>query len=623
MARRLAAIMVADMVGYSRLMEADEAGTLARQQAYLAELIEPAIAARSGEVVKRMGDGLLAAFASVVDAVQCAVDIQNAMAEREAGSSEDRRIRYRIGINLGDVIVENGDMFGDGVNIAARLEQLAEPGGICVSGTAYDHLKANVDVGYEPLGAVPVKNISQAVRAYRVVADPAHAMRSTTKAPRRHRWRLLAGGLVLALAAVIGVWRFVGQEAAAPGGIADARQAVQARYIAVLPFENMSGDPGQDYFVAGVTEDITTALSQLAGIDVKAGAAVRRLAGAERDQAAVAAELGVSHLLAGSIRRDAENVRITAKLIEAASGAQIWAERYDRKTQDVFAIQDEISGRVAAALAASLKIDAPAPRRRAYAPDIAAYDAYILGRAQRIPPTPQNLAAALESFQAAMRIDPKFAGGYAGAAYVHVLLYEFSSFSPAVAEENLQTALRLAEAALQLDPEFGPAWGEYAEVLSKLGRHGAALDAIDKAIERAPSDALMRGYRARYLGYAGRPEEGIEQVKVAMRMSPDSLPMLFVLGANYRAAGMFDAATEALVEHRARLGGKVLPGPTTQLIAAYVQAGHLESAREEAGRLMAVAPKLTLASAARLHSYQSEAQNVAFLGALRQAGVPE
>jgi len=621
MERRLAVILAADMVGYSRLMEADEAGVYARQRAHLDECIAPEIERARGRIFKQMGDGLLAEFASVVDAVGAAAAIQRAMAVREAEMPEARRILYRIGVNLGDVIVEGDDLLGEGVNIAARLEQAAEPGGICVSGAAYDQLKAKLDIGYAPLGEIAVKNLSQPVRAYRVLLDPDEAAPPQPAASHRRKTRrlsaILAGALSVA-AAVFGAWFWIGGERAT---IAD--DAGAASYVAILPFRNLSDAAGQDHFVAGVTEDIATALSQTSGLKVKAGGAVKQLAADAADRAERAAAAQVGHLLEGSIRRDGANVRVTARLVDAASGAQIWAERFDRTAQDVFAIQDEIAGQVATALARSLGVEMSPPKSRAYTPDIRAYDAYVLGRAQRIPPTLSNLAAALESFRRAMEIDPKFAGGYAGASYAYGLRYANPATSPEDAAADLKRSLDLAETAVKLDPAFGPGWAALAEANLHYGRHDAALEGIRKAMKLAPSDALIRAHYGRYLGYVGRPEDGAREVRAAMRMSPDSLPMLYFLGVCQRAAGDVEAAIETLVEHRARLGGRLLPGPTSQLVAAYVQAGRMDEARALVARQRDATPGFTLETARRLHHYQSDAAATAFLEALRQAGAPD
>jgi len=379
----------------------------------------------------------------------------------------------------------------------------------------------------------------------------------------------------------------------------------------------------QDYFAAGITEDVTTDLSKVTGLFVAPSSATRRHERASLEASVVGHELGVGHVLAGGVRRAGDRLRITVKLIDAAAGVQVWAERYDRDPRDVFAIQDDIAERVVRALSNRLKAGSLNRIARAYTPDLEAYDLYIQGRAKRIPPTPENLSAALDMFVKAIAIDPDFAGGYAGAAYVHDLRYGNPSLRGTSPGEQLETAQGLAEKAVALDPTFGPAWASLSEVYARKGRHDDALRAIETAMEAAPNDSLMRATYGRLLGHVGRPEDGTDEVERAMRMSPNSLPMLYFLGANYCAAGQFDKAIAALTEHRKRLGGRVVPPPPTLLIAAHVQAGSLEEAHAEARALLQVAPGFTTADASRTHNYESRADMDRFLDALCAAGIPE
>lgn len=625
MERRLAAILAADMVGFSRLVEIDEADTIERHQAIVRDIVEPAVTAHGGRIFKQMGDGFLVEFSSVVDAMQSAVDIQRAVAAADptmgavAEPEADRRIQYRIGVNIGDVLIDGDDIFGDAVNVAARLETAADPGGVCVSGAAYDQLKAHVSVGYQPMGELDVKNIIQPVRAFRVLLDgaPGQAMPAAARPRRFPARRLALAALILVFAAAAGAaalfWkpRYV--------QVQEARTVA----IAVLPFENLSDDPEQAYFIDGVTEDIATDLSKLSGVAVASVSAARRFAKSDAAPQDAVDVLGVSHLLEGSIRREGAGLRITAKLIEAESGAQVWAERYDRSAQDVFAIQEEIAQQVAAALAVEIgeigEVDRTGRRR----PKIAAYDAYVRGRAQRIPPTPANLIAALASFSEAIELDPEFAGGYAGASVVRSLAYSIPETSEAEAAAHLAEAIRLAEQAVALDPNFGPAWAALAEAKLRQRDFDAALNAAKRAAELAPNDSLMRATLGRFLGFTGDPDLGVVEVKAAMRMSPDSLPMLFYLGANLRAAGKFDAAIETLQEHRRLLGDRVISAPTAQLAAAYVQVGRLAEAQRVMAELLTVYPGYSLRKAARAHPFADPKAEQAFLDALKAAGAPE
>jgi TolB-like protein/class 3 adenylate cyclase len=346
--RKLAAILAADVVGYSRLVGVDEAGTIARLKALRKEFIEPLVAEYRGRVVKLVGDGALVEFASAVDAVECAVAIQNGVAERQAPEPEDRRIQFRIGINLGDIIVEEGDIYGDGVNIAARLEALAEPGGVCVARTVYNHVRNKLALAFEPMGAHRVKNIAEPVEVWRIALDGA--------APRmRKRRRLAPIALAAGVAALLalggaGAWWWQQSRALVEAAATDPVLAMPAGpTIAVLPFANMSGDPGQEYFADGVTEDIITALAQFQRFGVIARNSAFRYKGQAVDVREVARELGANYVVEGSIRRAGQRIRVTVQLLDGANGKHIWGEAYDRDltATDLFAIQDEITNQVA------------------------------------------------------------------------------------------------------------------------------------------------------------------------------------------------------------------------------------------------------------------------------------
>jgi adenylate cyclase len=345
MARRLAAILAADVVGYSRLMAADEQGTHERLKALRKDFIERKIAEHHGRIVKLMGDGALVEFGSVVDAVQCAAAIQKGAVERQADLPEDQRITFRIGINIGDIIIEDDDIYGDGVNVAARLEQLAEPGGICVSRNVYNQVKNKVVFGFESTGEHNVKNLPEPVTVYRLLAGPGPMIGAVTpKKPRAPTWRTAAlavtAAIVLVAAAGTAWWyrdRPVEAEAEAASPFLDQPS------IAVLPFDNLSGDPEQQYFADGMAEDLITDLSKTSGLFVIARNSSFRLKGAPIDPQQVARDLGVRYLLEGSVRRVGDRVRINAQLIDATTSGHVWAERYDGSLADVFALQDRVT----------------------------------------------------------------------------------------------------------------------------------------------------------------------------------------------------------------------------------------------------------------------------------------
>jgi adenylate cyclase len=627
--RRLAAIVAADVAGYSRLMGADEEGTIAALRAHRAEVIEPKLAQYHGRIANTAGDSFLIEFPSAVDALRCAIEIQDGIAERNAGIPEDRQLVLRIGINVGDVVSQGDDLLGDGVNVAARLEGLADSGGICISRSARDQVRDRLDIALEDLGEVEVKNIARPVRVFRVsgVGAAASPVPSASKPVRKIA---VPAAIFLVAALGFGAWWQLGagdRGKSDTGDAASVPRPVQtspgSASIAVLPFANLSEDRAQAVFADGITEDITTDLSKVKGLYVTSRSATLRYRNGGQDPKVVAAALGVRHILAGSVRRAGAKIRITATLIDAKTGGQLWAERFDRGAQDIFAIQDEIAGRVVAQLSAALKGVLLNPAKRSHTPKIEAYDLYIQGRAKRIAPTSPNLKAALADFEKAIEIDPKFAGGYAGASFAHALIHAAWGGDKGPPDAQLDKALKIGQEAVKLDPSFGPAWGSLAEAYFRKGRHDDAIAAVKKAIEVSPSDSLMRARYGRFLGYVRRSAEGIKQVNEAMRMSPDSLPLLYFLAVNYRAAGEFDKEIEALKEHRRRLGGRILPAPTCQLIAAYIQAGQIEAARAEAQALLKILPKYTARQAARSHVYKIEEDMKQFTMALREAGLPE
>ncbi len=352
--RRLAAIFAADMVGYSRLMEADERGTIARQKAYRAELIDPAITKHHGRIVKLMGDGMLVEFASVVDAVECAVALQRAMAEREAEVPDDRRIQYRVGVNLGDIVIEDEDIFGDGVNIAARLQELAEPGGICISGTAYDQLKQKVEVGYQFLGERQVKNIVEPVRVYRALLDPEDAGKVVGLGQRR-RFPLLASAAAIALLiAVVGGgawWWKPWIKRVEPADPAKMTFTLSDKpSIAVLPFDNLTGVPDRQFLIDGFVEQLTTALSRHPDILVISRGSSFSYRGKNVPIRQIAEELGVRYVIEGSLQQAAGRIRINVQLIDAIKGFHAWSKAYDRPAPDFFTVQDDVIGAISVEL---------------------------------------------------------------------------------------------------------------------------------------------------------------------------------------------------------------------------------------------------------------------------------
>ena len=570
MERRLTAVFAADVVGYSRLMGEDEVGTLARLKACRRELVDPAIAEFHGRIIKLMGDGALVEFASVVDAVNCAVAIQRQMIDRETEVPEAKRIRFRIGINLGDVIVEDDDIYGDGVNIAARLEGLAEPGGICISGTAFDHAVHKVDVGFASLGVQRLKNIAEPVRAYRILLDPDEAKKT---APRTYipskRTMILAsiGALLIGLAVVLAVL-FDRQKPSTP----------ERPSVAVLPFANLSGDPGQDYFSDGITDDLITDLSKLSGIDVIARNSVTGYKGRTVVLADVARELGVRYVVEGSVRRAGEQLRINAQLVDAASGKSIWTDRFDRRATDLFAIADDMRRALVQALGVE---PSPTEARRLSRPptaDLEAYDYFL--RAEQASRTGgrEGLQEALALYEKAEALDPAFAEAFASDARTTAYIWRTHLNDIIQSAPARKRAYEKAGRALQLDPDLPSPYALLGVMQVIDRRYEEALASAKRAVALGPG--VAEAYIA--LGYvqlfAGNHDEAAAAADTALRLDPN-LPAFDreTAGLAFLLQGDTAKAVEAL-EHVCAEAPTVGSFRIT-LAAAYARADRLPEAR--------------------------------------------
>jgi adenylate cyclase len=476
--RKLAAILAADVVGYSALMEADEAGTLAALLSLRRELIDPRIADHNGRLVKLMGDGALVEFASVVDAVECAVGIQQAMAARSSDIAEDRRIRFRIGVHLGDVIVEGGDIYGDGVNIAARLEVLAEPGDVCLSQQAYDQVETKLDLSYEDLGEQRVKNISRPIRVWRWASD---------SEPRQAKQ-------------------------------SDPLTLPDKPSIAVLPFDNMSHDPDQEYFADGIAEDLITGLSRMRWFFVTARNSSFTYKGRRVDVTQISRELGVRYVLEGSVRKSGNRVRITVQLIDAASGNHLWAERYDRELKDIFAVQDEITETVVATIEPQLYAAESARAGRKPPETLDAWDLAMRAMPHLWRMTGADNERAQTLLEAAIERDPNYAPAYGplGFSYIwHAWMgwgQDPTRLIPK-AEESGRRAIALDD----LDP-----WAHLvmACVYGYRRRHEDAVDEIRRALDLNPNFSIGHAWLGIVMAYAGKFQESNEAVDRAYRISP-------------------------------------------------------------------------------------------------------
>ena len=579
--RRLAAILAADVAGYSRLTGADEEGTLARLRALRRELIDPAIAVHRGRIVKTTGDGILIEFASVVDAVRCAVEVQRGMISRNNQVAQDKRIQFRVGIHIGDVVVEDDDLLGDGINIAARLEGIAEPGAICLSGDAYRQVQGKVEVAATDLGEQRLKNIAQPVRVYKV------------SAPER-------------------------VDKAAP-----ALALPEKPSIAVLPFQNMSGDPEQEYFADGIVEDIITDLSRFRQLFVIARNSSFTYKGRAVDVKQIGRELGVRYVLEGSVRRAANKVRITAQLIDTSVGTHLWADRYDGSLEDIFDLQDQVTASVVGAIVPKLEQAEIERARRKPTHSLDAYDHYLRGIASLHQYTKDAVNDALQFFYRAIELDPEFASAYGMAArcYGH---RKSNGWTTDRARETAETT-RLARRAAEL--------GKDDAVALCFGGHGLALVAgdlddgvamIDRALVLNPNLAVAWTTSGWVRNLRGEPEVAISHLARAMRLSPLD-PIAFHMQAStalaHLLAGRYDEASSwaerALRERPDDCRAMRI------LAASSALAGRLEEAHAAIARLRRREPACRISDLEdRLSPFRK--QDLArYLDGLRKAGLPE
>ena len=508
--RRLAAILAADVAGYSRLMGADEVGTLQTLKAHRNELIDPAIAAHHGRIVKTTGDGMLVEFASVIDAVGCAVAVQRAMVSRNADVPDDKRIVFRIGINVGDIIIDGGDIFGDGVNVAARLETLCEPGGLCISRTANDQIRDKLSLAFADLGEQAMKNIARAVGVFGLAATdiaalPEEALPEVSKSTPGK-----AGIEVLGSAPIGG---------SSPGATAPHMTLPAQPSIAVLPFANLSADPSQEFFADGLTEDILTGLSRFRDLFVISRNSTFRYKGKSVDVPTVARELGVHFVLEGSVRRAGDRVRVTAQLIDAATDRHVWAERYDRSLEDIFEIQDELTSSIVATLPGRVEAATRDRVKRKAPENLAAYECVLAGKLLHHRSSKADNAEALRLLERAIALEPDYAHAHAWKACTLGQCYVYGWF-----EDRDATVRQIVEElqhALGLDENDSDVHRILAAVnLAAHHDHEKAFYHQERALTLNPNDDLIVVQQGEILTWLGRPEEGIEWIQKAMRLNP-------------------------------------------------------------------------------------------------------
>ena len=580
--RRLAAILSADVVGYSRLMEIDEAGTLARLNGLRRDLIGPTIAAHSGRIVKLMGDGALVEFASAVDAVTCAIEIQKRLREREAGGLQADPIRFRIGVNVGDIIIEGDDILGDGVNIAARIESIAEPGGVSISEDAWRQVQGKVAARFVDAGAQRLKNIARPVRVFRI-DDMAPKATPASETPR------------------------------------PASALPEKPSIAVLAFANMSGDRKQEYFSDGLTEDIITDLSKLSELHVIARNSTFTYKGKPVDVKQVARELGVRYVLEGSVRKAGNRVRVTGQLIDAANGTHIWADRFDRELTDIFAVQDELTQEIIAALKVTLTPEKKDRLARNSTIDVEAFNLFLRGREQAWLHTRSGNIEARSLLGHAVRIDPDFAAAHAMMGYTHVI--DCVNGWGEIPERSLQTGLEIAERAVQLNDEAAQGHCVLAIVLFHLRELDRALAEARRCIALAPNSS--EGYQAiaRILTYNGDAAAGIDMIDTCMRLDPlyNDLALFFLAEARF-SLGQFDEATAAL---NLRLERNPNSETSYALLAScYGHLGRIAESRAAWAEVMRIAPNFSLERQRRILPFKNPDDFERRIEGMRKAGLP-
>jgi adenylate cyclase len=580
--RKLAAILYADAAGYSRLTGEDEDATHRKLSEYL-DLISTIVGHHRGRVMHYAGDAVLAMFEAVVDAVSCATAIQENLNTRGEDLPEDQRLNFRIGLNLGDVIEDRGDIYGDGVNIAARLEGLADPGGICLSGTVHDAIGDRLAVQYEFMGEQQVKNIDRPVRAYRVLLESTQASDAAPLEP-------------------------------APLVPPDTPS------IAVLPFTNMSGDPEQEYFSDGVVEDIITDLSKIAGLFVIARNSTFAYKGKQFDVRDVCRELGVRYALEGGVRKAANRVRITAQLIDGTTGGHLWAERYDRELHDIFAVQDEVTREIVAALALKLTADERERVDRRYTENLQAYEYFLRGRDQAHRDTPQANAQARTMLEKAIELDPKFSLAFSHLSRNHLLAY--TNRWGKDPDQSLDLAMDLGQRAVVLDDANPHAYFAVAMSAFWMRQHDRAITAVEKCLAIAPNFAEGHSALGLILVYSGKPREAIASLQEAMRLDPHYRDInLHILALAHFQLREFEQAADAL---RRRLVRKPESDISRVLLASvHGHMGNIEESRSQWAEMLRINPDYSLEHRRSILPYKNPADFEQILDGLRKAGLVE
>jgi class 3 adenylate cyclase/TolB-like protein/Tfp pilus assembly protein PilF len=624
--RRLAAILAGDVAAYSRLMGADEVGTLAALKAHRAQAIDPKLARFGGRIVKTTGDGILIEFPSVVDAVQCAVAIQDDMRARNADAPAEKRIEFRIGINVGDVIIEGGDVFGDGVNIAARLEQLAEPGGICISRAAYEQVRDKLAFKFQDCGAQTVKNIARPIRVYRFAIEGAPPVPAPQPARPRRRAAAVAALAILIAAGAAGTWLalpiFTSMGADRPPSLGTPRIS-----IAVLPFANLSGDKDQDYFADALTEDLTADLSRISGSFVISRSTAATYRGQNAEAKRIARELKVRYLLEGNVRRAGGDVRVNVQLVDGESGQQVWSERYEKSASDMYAFQNEVTGRIARALNLELKEAVSRQAARGRAGNLDADDHALRAWAElwTKPQTRVTNDTALALVAKALALDPanSEAHGVAAYAYARAAVYGWGFMRA----DAIRLGIAAGEKAVAVDPKNADALYALAFLYSQAGDVAKSQDLLRQCMVINRNHAPAFFYYGQNLIRLGRPRETVPWIERAFALSPRDPLRSVWYGALARAR--ISLGEDALAMEAARQGiaaNRDHPHNYAVLASSLAHLGRMDEAKAVLQDFLRVQPRITVALYRRNLTSNDPPAVKAYerlMAGLAKAGLPE
>jgi len=621
--RKLTAILSADVKGYSRLMGEDEEATVRTITAHR-KVITSVIEKYRGRVVDSPGDNILAEFVSVVDAVQSAVEIQEVIRAKNAELPEERKMEFRIGINLGDVIQEGERIYGDGVNIAARVEGLAEPGGICISGSAYEQIENKLALGYDYMGEHTVKNIVKPIRVYRVPTGPETLQKVTEERRPAPSWQRAALAVVIAILVVAGgiaIWKSY-RPSTPPIETASVEKMAyplpDKPSIAVLPFSNLSGDPEQDYFSDGLTEEIISALGSVPQLFVIARNSTFTYKGKPVKVQQVAEELGVRYVLEGSVRKGGDKIRITAQLIDALNGHHLWAKRYDRNLSDIFVVQDDLTKEIITAMQVELTEGEQVKAAAKGTNNLEAYLKYLQARNYVHKLNPESNALAKQLAEEAIALDPNYAWAYYILGRAHMMDVWFtSSKSP---EDSIEKSRELAKKAIVLDDSLAEAYALLGYLFTMTEQHDKAIALVEKAVALNPNSADLHYRLGKVLNFVGGWEESIPEYKKAIRLDP--IPpsyYLWSLGLAYAWTGQYDEAIKwcekAVGQQPDDIFARIM------MTTVYSWSGQDEKARAEAAEVLRINPKFSVEKYAKKIKYKNQDDKDRVIEALRKAGL--